>query len=102
MQSSVRLHPICIGGNRQLSLRWIWIISVAVSVAELTLAIVDKQFRLLVNSNLSCSGYRFTLSVERLGDTGISSTSYTPPSVIRNHMLILSHSYQPLWIEGQQ
>ena len=102
MQSSVRMHPICIEGNRQLSLRWIWIISITVPVAELTLTIVDKHFRLLVNSNLSCAGYCFTLSVESLGNTSISSASYTPSSVIRNHMLILSHSYQPLWIEGQQ
>jgi len=56
------------------------------------LAIVDKHFRLLVNSNLSCAGYCFTLSVERLGNTSVASASNTPSSVIRNHMLILSHS----------
>lgn len=71
MQSSVRRHPICIEGNRQLSFRGIWIMPVAVSVAELTLAIVDKHFRLLVNSNLSCAGYCFTLSIERLGNTSV-------------------------------
>lgn len=91
MQSSVRRHPICIEGNRQLSFRGIWIMPVAVSVAELTLAIVDKHFRLLVNSNLSCAGYCFTLSIERLGNTSVTSASNTPTSVIRNNMLILSH-----------
>ncbi len=102
MQSSVRMHPICIEGNRQLSLRWIWIIPVTIPVTELTLTIVDKHFRLLINSNLSCSGYCFTLSVKCLGNTSVPSTSYTPSPIIRNYMLILSHGYQPLWIEGQQ
>lgn len=100
MQSSVRMHPICIEGNRQLSLRWIWIISIAIPVAELTLTIVDKHFRLLINSNLSCAGYCFTLSVESLGNTSISSASYTPSSVIRDHMLILSHGINVYGLRG--
>lgn len=79
-------------GNRQLSLWGIRIIPISVSVTELSLAIVDEHFRLLVNSNLPCASYCVSLCVEGLGNTSVTFTFNTPPSVIRNYMLILSHT----------
>lgn len=78
--------------NRQLTLWRIRVISITVPVAELTLTIVDKHFRLLVYRNLPCASYCFSLSIESLSNTNVTSAYNTPPSVIRNHVLIFSHT----------
>ena len=56
------------------------------------MAIVDIHFRLLVDGNLPSTSYCFSLSVEGLANTTVACTSYAPSAVIRDHVLILSHS----------
>jgi hypothetical protein len=81
-----------------LPLGRIWIVSVAISLANLTLLIVDQDFALLVDGDTTCVLDGFSLGLELLGDLFVASASYCPGVAVRNDMLVFTFHDQYLYV----
>src|SRR5215212_7645929 len=95
--------PSVLQCDRFLSLRWIIVITVAVTLADLTIPAVNKMFNAGVLGDLTSPLDRFRLRVVNRRRPITSRTHIGPAVLARNgvHILISSHSSLLLSLIGQ-
>lgn len=81
--------------NKGLSFRKIWVITIAITVSDLSVWPMNHDFTVLIFSDASCNFLRFSLSWTYSSHSRISGSSNSPLATMRYNMLILSHTIFP-------
>jgi hypothetical protein len=83
----------------ELAFWWAWVITVAVSLSDLPLLVMDEHFGLLVHRSLPGKIDGLVLSVKLPGNFLISRTSHSPTIPMWDNVLVFTfrHDYSPLY-----
>ena len=75
--------------NKALSFRRIWVITIAITVSDLSVWPMNHDFTVLIFSDASCNFLSFSLSWTYSSHSRISGSSNSPLATMRYNMLIL-------------
>jgi hypothetical protein len=75
-----------------------WIVTVAITLADLTIFAMNKEFTTLIDRRLAAIGDRFALCIKYTGYALCTFRTDSPPFWMGHNMLVatISHDFSPI------